>query len=358
MNIAIFNNKTKQFLNHLIPNRYARIGLAAFLFITLVFCYYLTTYISTDDAYIEGHITPISSKIPGYVQNVYVQDNQIVKQGDLLMQIDPIDYEIQLAKAKANLEAITAQHKIALNNFKRALISVPSNLSSAEAAHQSALAAYEDAVIVLKRTEELFKTATKTQKDLDDATKGEKVSKAQLDEAKAKLKASSPVQQELAASEANVEQLNAQVKQAEADLSQASTNLENTKIYAPQDGKITNKQVEIGAYLQPGQSTLSLVGNDFWVTANFKETQLAQIAIGASVEISIDAFPDLTLSGKVESIQAGTGSRLSLFPAQNATGNFVKVVQRIPVKIVFDKPIDTKLCLAAGMSVIPKVKTR
>jgi membrane fusion protein (multidrug efflux system) len=149
----------------------------------------------------------------------------------------------------------------------------------------------------------------------------------------------------------------AQVRQAEADLAQAETDLANTKVIAAIDGRITKRSVEIGNYVQTGQQLATLVGTELWVVANFKETQLDHMRTGQPVSIRIDAFPSVKLSGKVDSFQAGTGSHFSLFPAENATGNFVKTVQRVPVKIVFDAPPDAALPLGPGMSVIPTVYT-
>ena len=153
------------------------------------------------------------------------------------------------------------------------------------------------------------------------------------------------------------EQLQAQVKQAESDLAQAESDLANTKVIAPMDGRITKRSVEPGNYVQVGQQLTSLVGTDLWVTANFKEIQLTHMRVGQLVDIRIDAYPNIVLHGEVDSFQAGTGSYFSLFPAENATGNFVKIVQRIPVKIVFDNPPDAALSLGPGMSVTPIVYT-
>jgi len=147
------------------------------------------------------------------------------------------------------------------------------------------------------------------------------------------------------------------VKQAEADVAQAAKNLADTKIIAPFDGRITSRGVVVGNYVQAGQNLLSLVGNHFWVVANFKETQLTKMVAGQDVEIEVDAYPDLKLSGKVDSIQSGTGARFSAFPPQNASGNFVKIVQRVPVKITIDTSIPSDVILGSGLSVTPNVHT-
>jgi membrane fusion protein (multidrug efflux system) len=158
--------------------------------------------------------------------------------------------------------------------------------------------------------------------------------------------------------EANAREQEAEVKEAQANLSQAEQDLSDTKIIAPIDGRITNRSVERGDYVQPGQQLTSLVGKDLWVIANYKETQLRNMHSGDKVDIHIDAFPNAVLEGKIDSIQAGTGARFSAFPPENATGNFVKIVQRVPVKVLFTKEPDAALALGPGMSVIPTTYTK
>jgi len=162
----------------------------------------------------------------------------------------------------------------------------------------------------------------------------------------------------IAAAKANTEELVAQGKQAQADLAQAEKDLADTKILAPMDGIITNRGVERGDYVMPGQQLGSLVGNDIWVVANFKENQLKNMKPGQDVDMHVDAYPDLKLKGKIDSFQDGTGARFSAFPPENATGNFVKIVQRVPVKIVFTERPDEKYVIGPGMSVEPTVDTK
>jgi membrane fusion protein (multidrug efflux system) len=166
------------------------------------------------------------------------------------------------------------------------------------------------------------------------------------------------VPQNIALADAKVEQLQAQVKAAEAQLAQARLNLGYTQLRAAQDGRVTRRNVEVGTYLQPGQSLLVLVSPEVWVTANYKENQLVDMRPGQPVTVSVDAFPGLDLHGHVDSIQMGSGSRFSAFPAENATGNFVKIVQRIPVKIVIDRGLDPNRPLPLGASVVPTVDVR
>lgn len=251
--------------------------------------------ISTDDAYIEGRIHAIASKIPGTVKLVNVKDNQIVKEGDCLVEIDPVDYELRVKEAKANLDIRNAA------------------LEQADYDKARAEALYNEKVFPKERYEK--------------AITGFNLAKAQAEA-------------------------------AEAQLETAKRNFEYTRIYAPADGHVTKKSVETGNQIQPSQALMAVVPNDMWVIANFKETELTNMRPGQAVEIQVDSYPGKTFKGHVDSIQRGTGAKFSMFPPENAAGNFVKVVQRIPVKIVFDKDPDEKYPLSIGMSVIPKVKVR
>jgi membrane fusion protein, multidrug efflux system len=159
-------------------------------------------------------------------------------------------------------------------------------------------------------------------------------------------------------SEAGVETATAAVQQAEAKVQQAELNLSYTKIIAPMDGRVTARSVQMGHYVQPGQALLALVPKDVWVVANFKETQLTYMKPGQPVELTVDAYPNKKFKGKVDSLQAGTGARFSLLPPENAVGNYIKVVQRVPVKIIFDEELPTNLDIAPGMSVVPIVKVK
>ena len=260
---------------------------------------------STDDAAIDGHNVLIAPKVSGYVKTINIKDNQFVKAGDEMLEIDASDYIIRKNHAEGVLEAAKAQEI-------------------------SATAALEKTKSSMKRMQRLSDQA-RSQEQLEQTTSEEQ-------EALAKL-----------------EQTKAQVRQAEADRAQTEKDLADTKITAPMDGYITRKGVEIGDFVQSGQQLASLVGTDIWVIANFKETQLKYIKTGDAVDINIDAFPDVKLQGKVDSVQLGTGSYFSAFPAENATGNYVKLIQRVPVKIIFNNQPDIALHLGLGMSVVPVV---
>lgn len=313
--------------------------------------------VSTDDAGINGRTVVLSPKVQGYVKALNVQDNQLVKAGDVLLEIDPTDYIVKRDRAKAALAAAQAAANASHSNLETATVSAPSTIDAAIAQVSSAQATWEKALADRQRMESLFNAGACSSQQLDQAVATEKSARSALDQMRAGLHSANTAPSVIAAAKGTSEQLQAQVKQAEVDLSQAENDLANTKIIAPIDGRITNRSVEIGNYVQVGSQLGSLVGTDLWVVANFKETQLEHMHPGQSVDIKIDAFPNVKLQGKVDSIQAGTGSHFSLFPAENATGNFVKIVQRVPVKIVFNSLPDGAIHLGPGMSVVPTVHT-
>ncbi len=252
-------------------------------------------YVSTDDAFIEGHVIPISAKVSAHVTKVPVVDNQEVKAGDLLIELDVNDYRVRDQMAKAELQGAEAE---------------------AEKAHTDA-ARYKQ------------------------LNSQDEVSKQQLDMAVLRTQIA-----------------DAKVASAKARVEQAGLDVSYTKIYAPIDGHVTKKSVEVGQLVPVGQPLLAIVSKGKWVIANFKETQLTLMRPGQKVEIKVDTYPHKTFKGHVDSIQRGTGARFSLFPPENATGNYVKVVQRVPVKIVFEEAPDKKYPLALGMSAVPEVKVR
>lgn len=320
--------------------------------------YYLhRSEVSTDSAAINGHIVVISPKIQGYVKALYVLDNQFVKAGDVLLEIDPADYLIRRDRAKAALEAAKAAANASRSNLQTTAVAAPSAIDSVEAQVASVQATWEKSFADRQRMESLFSAGAASRQQLDQAIATEKSDRSTLEKLKADLRSANTAPSVIASAQSTSDQLLAQVRQAEADFAQAETDLANTKIIAPIDGRITKRSVELGNYVQAGQQLGSLVGSELWVVANFKETQLEHMRPGQPVDIRIDAYPKVMLHGKVDSFQSGTGSYFSLFPAENATGNFVKIVQRVPVKIVFDSAPDGNLHLGPGMSVVPTVHT-
>jgi membrane fusion protein (multidrug efflux system) len=312
--------------------------------------------VSTDDASLEAHVVTLSPKVAGYVKTLAISDNQLVKAGDVLMEIDPVDYELKRDRAAAVLQAAEAGVNAAHQNVESTNVSAPSNLQSAQAQVKAAKAAWDKSLIDLNRMKRLSNEA-RSREELDTAVANEKTARSNLEDAQAKLRSAETAPKTIAAAEANRAQLQAQVKQAEAELAQAEKDLADTKIVAPADGRITRRAVEQGDYVQPGEQLGALVGTDFWVVANFKETQLKHMKPGQPVRIKIDAFPNVKVEGKVDSFMSGTGGRFSAFPAENATGNFVKIVQRVPVKITLTTPLKD-IPVGPGMSVVPVVETK
>lgn len=312
---------------------------------------------STDDATIEAHVVTLSPKVSGYVKTLHISDNQQVKAGEVLLEIDPADYLISRDRAQAAVTAAHAAADAAAQNVTTTNISAPSNLLAAKAQVAAALANWKKAQSDLNRMQKMGDEA-RSRERLEAAIAAEKTTHSNYDDAKARLRTAESAPATIAGAQANYEELQARVKQAEAELAQAEKNLTDTKVIAPIDGRITNRGVEQGDYVQSGEQLGALVGNDFWVVANFKETQLKHMQRGQKVDVEIDAFPNHPLEGQIDSIQSGTGARFSAFPPENATGNFVKIVQRVPVKITFTKAPDANLALGPGMSVEPIVYTR
>lgn len=280
-------------------------------------------YVSTDDAYVDGHITQISPQISGLIAALHIADNQLVHRGDLLVEIDPTNYIVALEQAQAQVENARGR------------------LAQAEAQIESAEVTLDNTTKDLQRYQAVD-TRARSQQQLDNAVAAQRDAQANVTRAKAAAKAGDG---ELAVALAGK-------KRAEVDLGYC-------RIVASTDGRMTQRTIEPGAFLQAGQIMFALVAPDVWVTANFKETQLTNMRPGQPVTLEVDAFPGRKFQGRVDSIQAGSGSRFSVLPAENATGNFVKIVQRVPVKIMFtdlDSNTNDVRLLSPGLSVIPRVK--
>jgi membrane fusion protein (multidrug efflux system) len=403
---------------------------------------YARSHESTDDAFIDAHITAVSPKVSGYITKIHVKSNQQVKKGDLLIEIDPRDYQARVDQAQAALAAgearlkeaqtgveltransragvqqasgtvqqaragVAAQRAAAAAERTRvtqaaaAVNAARANAQQAQAQVAAAQAEQVRAEADVARYQELYSKDEVSKQRLDQAIATARTAEAQTEaarqraaaaesqvresqaaqgtaaetarraevqiggaqaqvqEAQGRLAAANTAPQQIASSEAQAQTASASLEQLRAAVAQAELELSYTKLYAPDDGRVTNKSVEEGALVQSGQALMAIVPGDVWVTANFKENQIGELRPGQQVEISVDAYPDKTFKGHIDSIQAGTGSRFSLLPPENATGNYVKVVQRVPVKIVFDEAPDPQHLLAPGMSVVPEVKVR
>lgn len=319
------------------------LGVGAWLFLPGLF------RAETDDAYVEAHVEAISARVPGYVQSLSIDDNSRVKKGDALLDLDPRDYQTRADTAKADLAAAQSRLDEAQARSVVAEADVGVTGAEAEATAANARLAVDD----LQRFAAVSDVRAVSSQRLDTARAAADSSKATLAAAKRKV--------ELARAEADlaraqIRTAQASVAQAKAALEQAELNLSYTHLIAPEAGSVANKLVESGTYVQAGQTLLSLVPATVYVVANFKETQVGGIEAGRPVALRVDAFPDLTLHGHVDSIQRGSGSRFALLPPENATGNFVKIVQRLPIKIILDEPPETLAKLAPGMSAVVSIR--
>lgn len=446
-------------------------GLVVLILVSgLLWWFYSRQFITTDDAFLEGNITPVSSKLTAHVVKIHITENKYVKQGDLLIELDAREAENKLSLAKANLQTalankIKAQSNVLLTgatgraeiaqaqsnlensknaieqnrltasskqndieqsrlqtntaeaNLKQAQSQIKvaaAEIEKAKAQVRSAKGKFEVARLELERNKKLFESGVVSKQELDlsnkEMTEAEagltaaqkeveitqsryetallqveaetarlKESKSrvfsaendfrqslrqvdgsalQADESAGRLQEANSLPARISVGSSDVEIAEAQVQQAQAAITQAETELGYTKIYAPQDGFISRKSVQEGQIVQSQQFLLTITQGEIWVIANFKETQIEKLKTGQAVTIYIDAYPNSTFHGRIDSFQAGTGSRFSVLPSDNADGNFVKVVQRIPVKIIFNEQPESKYLLVPGMSVIPKVRVR
>lgn len=265
-------------------------------------------YKSTDDAFVEGHIITVAPRVSGPVIKLLIDDNMDVKKGDLLLEIDPVDYEVKLKQTESKLEEARAALKKAQSQVEKDSLD-----------HQRYTAMLEKGI--------------SSKQDFDNSRNN------------------------LTSAESSIEEISAMIKRLEAEVEQAKLDLSYTKIYATEDGKITHRTVEQGNYVQVAQPMFALVPNKVWVVANFKETQVANMKKGQPVKIKIDAYGGRKFKGEVDSLQMASGAKASLFPPENAVGSYVKIVQRIPVKIVFTEDV-SDFNVIPGMSVVPTVKVK
>ncbi|MCG6207893.1 HlyD family secretion protein [Rhodopseudomonas sp. HC1] len=305
-------------------------------------------YESSDDAFIDTRSVLISPQVSGAITGVNVTDNQVVKAGDLLATIDQRDYKAADDQAAAQI----LQAQASITDIEAQIGAQQAQIQQANQQVQEAQAAYNFSIEENQRYQELVQKGAGTVQRAQQAESDFRAKKAALDAANA---ASLAANRQVDVLRAKAEQAKAQVQAAQAQKEQADANLQRTQLRAPTDGRIAKLTGAVGALASPGQAIMVLVPLDIWVTANFKETQLELMRVGQSVDIHIDAYGK-TYPGHVNSIQAGSGTAFSLLPAENATGNYVKVVQRVPVKITFDRRPD--VALGPGMSVVPTVTVR
>jgi membrane fusion protein (multidrug efflux system) len=309
---------------------------------------------TTDDAYTDGNAITIAPQVSGYVVDLAINDNVYVHKGDLLLVIDKRDYQAQVDAAQAQLGLAQAQLNAALVQLDIARVQYPAQYLQAKAQTSSAEANLKQAQAAWVRQHAVDQRAT-SQQNIDTADAQQQTARANVQQAHAQEQTASLVPQQIRQTVATVEERRQQVQQAEAQLEQARLNLSYCEVRAPSDGWITRRNVNYGSFLQAGVSLFSIVTPDVWVTANFKESQLERMRPGDKVDLEVDAYSKLKLHGHIDSVQLGSGSRFSAFPAENATGNFVKIVQRVPVKIVIDSALPRDQPLGLGLSVTPKV---
>lgn len=338
------------------------LALALLMFYGLRFLAEGFTHESTDDAFLEAHVASIAPKVAGQVLSVRVVDNQLVPAGEVLVEIDPRDLRLELerkrasvAAARANVELIKAT--VDLFRSQIATAEATAKQSAAEVAASQARA--ERAAADLKRAQELIANHTISAQEFDTAKADAAAAEASLQAAREKAASDqskvTQAQAQLGAGLKGFERAEAQTRESEVETQTAEQNLSYTRILAPEAGRVTRRAVEKGNYVQVGQSLMALVPSQLYVIANFKESQLANLRTNQPARISIDAVPERSFAGHVESVQAGSGARFSLLPPENAVGNFVKVVQRVPVKLVLDEPLPADHVLGPGMSVVPSV---
>jgi membrane fusion protein, multidrug efflux system len=329
------------------------IGIVALLGFIVIAAYFVVPgwySVRTDDAYVTAHLTAVTAKVPAYVRTLHVDDNSAVKAGELLVELDPRDYAVEVDVARANLEAAQSRLKEADDRIGIADADVAQARAELIVARANEVLAGAN----LKRLHSVSDARAVSSERIDTATAAADATRATVTATETKVR-SAQASADLARTQ--VKTAGASVAQAQAALDRAQLNLSYTKITAALSGTIASKTVEEGNYVQPGQTLFSIVPQAPYVIANFKETQLEGIRPGQAARIRVDAYPRLELKGHVDSLQRGTGSVFALLPPENATGNFVKVVQRVPVKIVFDDLGEAAQWISPGMSVEAEVRT-
>jgi membrane fusion protein (multidrug efflux system) len=321
------------------------------------------THESTDDAFIAGHIVSIAPRVAGQVTAVHVLDNQLVRSNELLVEIDPSDYAVTVAQKQAAATSQDANFRTVVAAYELMRAKVVTAEAAARVAQADAAAAAATATNAqsdFDRAVNLLAQKTVSQQEFDSAQAVNNKAQADLKSAQENVDEENSkvdeAQKQLAAAFAEKDMALSQFNESQTNVAAAELNLSYTKIFAPADGRVTRKAVEAGDYLDVGQQIMSIVPEEIWVVANFKESQLKNMKPGQPVTVEIDALGGREFRAHVDSIQAGSGAAFSLLPPENATGNFVKVIQRVPVKILFDEPLPADKTIGPGLSVTPNVQ--
>ena len=367
-----------------------RVGLTMALFVVVigagVWWLMYRGWVSTDDAFVEARIVEVAPSVAGRVLNVKVNDNERIVKDQLIVEIDPRDIQSRLDQALAALALARAEHKAAESTLELTLATTKADIdearaevetaralvTEAEAKRASVKAEYEraktdadryrsldDRAVSRRQHEQIETKLASARADLKAAAKNVSGLEASVLAAQSRLAAAEAAPHKIAVQRAAVTRAAAVVDNSEAAVREARLQLSYTQVRAPESGRVARKRVQPGNFVRAGQILMALVADQRWVIANYKETQLEYIHPGQRAEISVDAFPDTRLNAHVESIQPGSGARFSLLPPENATGNWVKVVQRVPVKLVFDEPPDLETYpLGPGMSVVSSISVK
>lgn len=305
---------------------------------------YYSKHVDTDDAQIDGDISPVVSRIGGYVDSIYFEENQHVNASQLLVKLDDREYKVKLEQAQAGKQSALAN----VNVSESVVSSTAANVGTAKANVEIAAAKANKANKDFARYKNLVKDGSVTQQQFDQAKAEKEAADASLQAAKTQFEA---VKKQVSTSQSQVSAASSNIGARTADIDYAKLMLSYTKIKSPTSGIVSNKNIQVGQLIQPGQSLFSIVNdNSLYVKANFKETQLEKLKEGQLVDVEIDAFPDVNLKGHIYNFSPATGAKFSLLPPDNATGNYVKVIQRVPVKIKLEKN-EILAKLRPGMSV-------
>jgi membrane fusion protein (multidrug efflux system) len=341
----------------------AALALAVLVYLGLAYLVETFTHESTDDAFIAGHVVSIAPREAGQVTAVHVLDNQLVHSNDLIVELDPSDYAVTVGQKEtaassqlANFRTIVAAYELMLAKVTTAQSAVQVAKADADSAASTANRAQLD----FNRAQDLIKQKTISSQEFDATQAANTKAQADLKSAQESVDQSvlkvDEAEKQAAAAFAEKDMALSQANEAETNIAAARLSLSYTKIYAPCDGLVTRKEVEAGDYLQAAQQIMSIVPTEVWVVANFKESQLDKMRPDQPVSVQIDALGGRTYRAHVDSVQAGSGAAFSLLPPENATGNFVKVIQRVPVKILFDDPLPPGQVVGPGLSVTPSVQ--
>jgi len=351
------------------PNKLIIIGIIALVVIGIGTTLYIkgANYETSDNAQLDGDLVPIRSSVTAYIKDIRFKDNQLVKKGDTLILFDADELKAKLTQAEAALDNANANLLAVQNKASASAENATASVETAESNQQGIVAAKVKAEKAQKdfdRVIELQKIKAATQEQFDNAQSNLQIAKSDYDKAinqqQSSTSSSLGLKAQASADQNQIDLAKAQIKQREAELALTKKQLSYATVIAPCNGVVTKRAIQLGQYVSAGQALCMVINNEnYWVNANFKETQLNKLKIGDEVEIELDAYPDLKLTGKIESYSGATGAKFSLLPPDNATGNFIKITQRFPLRISIDNfPKEKATEIFPGLSAFVKVKVK